>query len=246
MTGEAGSVAPPPPNQDDEQEELAPPALPPTVLNDAQLASALAQLAADHSEEGKRVFGAFRHHPKKRAYLVALALTGVKMRATSAAGVDRTLPFYWRQEDKPFRDAELEAIAMSSDVLEAEIHRRAVEGVVRATGWYKGKPGGLVREYSDLLLIFAAKGAMPDKYKDRLEVRGMFANLDMTKLSDEQIDRIANGESPLVVLGTAAAKRIANENENGLAVKIGTLPVETEAEGSPQHGLTALPADENA
>jgi len=34
--------------------------------------------------------------------------------------------------------------------------------------YYQGKPCGVVTEYSDTLLIFLMKGAMPEKYKDRV------------------------------------------------------------------------------
>ena len=37
----------------------------------------------------------------------------------------------------------------------------------RPAGWYKGKAGGTVREYSDLLLIFLLKGMRPEKYRER-------------------------------------------------------------------------------
>ncbi len=48
-----------------------------------------------------------------------------------------------------------------ADLLEAEAWRRAVEGVEKPVGWYKGKPGGYVREYSDTLLIFPLRGLRP-------------------------------------------------------------------------------------
>ena len=50
------------------------------------------------------------------------------------------------------------------------------------------------------LLIFLLKGALPDKYRERVDVRGTIANLDFSRLSDEQLDRIAAGEHPLAVL----------------------------------------------
>lgn len=58
--------------------------------------------------------------------------------------------------------------------------------------------------YSDTLLIFLLKGAIPEKYKDRIEVKGALANLDLTKLPNHLLDRIAKGEHPLEVLASAA------------------------------------------
>lgn len=59
-------------------------------------------------------------------------------------------------------------------------------------------------EYSDTLLIFLLKGAMPEKYTKRVELRGLFANLDMTKLPDAVVGRIAAGENPIQVVIEAA------------------------------------------
>ncbi len=43
-----------------------------------------------------------------------------------------------------------------------------MEGVEEPVRWYKGEAGGMVRKYSDVLLIFLLKGLRPDKYKDRV------------------------------------------------------------------------------
>lgn len=72
-------------------------------------------------------------------------------------------------------------------------------------GWHKGQPGGYVREYSDVLLIFLLKGLKPEKYRDRLELKGTLANLDMDRLPDEAIHRLARGEHPLAVLASLAS-----------------------------------------
>ena len=50
--------------------------------------------------------------------------------------------------------------------LEAEAKRRAVEGVEEPV-FYQGKQCGVIKRYSDALLMFLLKGAMPDKYKER-------------------------------------------------------------------------------
>ena len=75
-----------------------------------------------------------------------------------------------------------------------------MQGVRKPVGWYKGAAGGKVREYSDNLLMCLIKGARPEMYRERIEVRGMFANLDISRLPDELIERLANGENPISVL----------------------------------------------
>jgi hypothetical protein len=93
---------------------------------------------------------------------------------------------------------------MAAEALEAEAIRRGFEGVEEPVGWYKGQPGGYITRYSDTLLIFLLKGALPNKYKDRMEFRGGLANLNMDLLPDDVIERIASGEHPLSVLASWA------------------------------------------
>jgi hypothetical protein len=95
-----------------------------------------------------------------------------------------------------------EAEEATADKIEREAYRRAVLGVEKPTGWYQGKPGGVIREYSDTMAIFLLKGLRPEKYKERLEMKGALANLDMNLLPDEAIDRIANGEPVIAVLAS--------------------------------------------
>lgn len=61
-----------------------------------------------------------------------------------------------------------------------------------------------VREYSDILLIFLLKALRPDKYRERVEVRGSLASIDLNRLTDEQLARISAGDHPLSVIGGRA------------------------------------------
>ena len=94
--------------------------------------------------------------------------------------------------------------------------RRAVEGVEEPAGWYKGEPGGMVRRYSDTLLIFKLKGELPQKYADRVQLSGGLATLNMDALPDDLLERIARGEHPMSVLASAV--------ERGLSLKQLGLP----------------------
>ncbi len=89
---------------------------------------------------------------------------------------------------------------MAADVLEAEAHRRAVEGVEEPVGWYKGVAGGTVRRYSDVLLIFTLKGLLPDIYRERKDVQSVLTHVDVSQLPDELVARLAAGENPISVL----------------------------------------------
>ncbi len=137
----------------------------------------------------------------QRAFLAAYREMGVIKRACKVAGVGRRTHYAWMDANPQYREAFEAAKEDAADILEAEVYRRAVEGVEKPVGWYKGKPGGYVREYSDVLLMFQLKALRPEKYRERYEVRGTFANIDLNRLSDEQLARIAAGEHPFAVLG---------------------------------------------
>ena len=143
-----------------------------------------------------------RRHPKKRAFLAAFRESGNVRLACETAGVGRSSTYRWLDEDAEYREAFDLAKEDAADTLEAEAYRRAVRGVKKPVGWYKGEPGGQVTEYSDTLLIFLLKGARPEKYRERLELRGAIANLDMRMLPDALLARIAGGEHPLQVLAS--------------------------------------------
>ena len=145
-------------------------------------------------------------HPKKRRYLFALAESGSRTRAAEAAEVHPTILYtpQWKG-DGDFQECLQGVREVAADMLEDEARRRAVEGVLKPTGWYKGKRGGFVREYSDILLIVLLKALRPDQYKDRVELKGTLANIDMKQLPDDAVRRIAAGEHPMAVLGSLAA-----------------------------------------
>ena len=116
------------------------------------------------------------------------------VRAAELAGIAKQTIYtsQWR-EDTEFQAAYERAREMSAQVFEDEVVRRAVEGVEKPTGWYKGVAGGTVTEYSDNLLMFKLKQLKPE-YRDRLEVRSFnWSNLDMERLPDRIIARLAAG-----------------------------------------------------
>ena len=145
-------------------------------------------------------------HPRQKAFLVAYLETGNVSRACEVAKVGRSSHYRWLEQDPKYREAVVIAKECAGDALEAEAHRRAIEGVEEPVGWYKGKPGGVVRKYSDVLLIFLLKGLRPEKYRDRVELRGAISNIDLSRLDDETLGRIAAGEHPMSVLASWASE----------------------------------------
>ena len=75
-------------------------------------------------------FGKIRH-PKKRAFLAAMANTASVLRAAQIAGMDRDNHYIWKKKDPDYAAAYEIACMRGVDVLEAEAVRRAHEGVTK-------------------------------------------------------------------------------------------------------------------
>jgi hypothetical protein len=101
--------------------------------------------------------------------------------AAEGAGVDRSTPYEWRKEDEAFATAWDDAIEAGTDVLEDALLRRALT-------------------ISDTAAIFLLKARRPDKYRETAKVDGILKHIDLSKLTDAQLERLANGDDPLKVL----------------------------------------------
>ena len=93
----------------------------------------------------------------QQTFLAVYGKMGVIKRACKVAGVGRSSHYDWMEASAEYQEAFEEAQEDAADSLEAEVHRRAVKGVKKPVGWYKGVAGGDVREFSDLLLMFQLK-----------------------------------------------------------------------------------------
>jgi len=146
---------------------------------------------------------------KKRAFLAAFAEAGSIRAAARAAGVSERTPWNWLHRDdseagRVFQAAFDDAKRLAGNALEAEARRRATEGV-RRLRFYRGEPiidpetgrPYFEHEYSDVLLIFLLKGAMPEKYRERFqhEHRGLAESSRVRVIEDDDwygnSDRIA-------------------------------------------------------
>lgn len=108
-------------------------------------------------------------HAKRDAFLAAFAELGTLTHAARAADTDRSSHYYWMEHDPDYPALFVAAGAKANDSLEREAMRRAVDGVDKPV-YQGGKQVGTIREYSDTLLIFLMKGAIPGKYRDRVEI----------------------------------------------------------------------------
>jgi predicted DNA-binding transcriptional regulator AlpA len=74
-----------------------------------------------------------------------------------------------RTNDAAFASAWDEALTLGVEGLEDEARRRAYEGWLEPV-WNKGVECGVVRKFSDTLLIVLLKGHKPEKYRENARI----------------------------------------------------------------------------
>ena len=109
---------------------------------------------------------------KKAAFLEAYTESGNLSKAAEVVGINRASHYDWMRDDPQYPEAFAAAREQAIEIMEAELHRRAVEGVEEPVGWYQGEPGGTVRRYSDVLLMFLLKALKPSTYREKVEHTG--------------------------------------------------------------------------
>lgn len=101
-----------------------------------------------------------------------------------SVGVAYSAVMSLKQRDADFEAACDEALEEACDYLEAEMRRRAFQGVDEPV-FYQGEEVGAVRKYSDSLAIFLMKGYRRRKFGDKQEITGKdggaLAMVDETK-----------------------------------------------------------------
>jgi hypothetical protein len=85
--------------------------------------------------------------------------------------IKRATAYVHREQFKDFRAAWDSAIEDAVDAMEAEAQRRAVKGTQRPV-YQGGKKVGLIREYSDSLLMFLLKGRRRAVFGEQVEHSG--------------------------------------------------------------------------
>lgn len=127
----------------------------------------------------------------KPKFLEALRTAPSVSVAAAAAGINRSTAYDARKVDEAFAANWDEAIEHSIDAAEAELFRRAVQGV-RKPATVAGRRVEIT-EYSDTLLIFLLKSHRPERYRDT--TRSLNLNLtpeQLANLPDDELDRLIN------------------------------------------------------
>lgn len=130
-------------------------------------------------------------------WLEAFERFGTVMRACKETKIGRSTVYEWRQADEAFALAWADIEEATTEAMEREAYRRAVEGVTKPLV-SAGKLVTEVQEYSDTLLIFMLKSRRPEKYRDnfKIEHSGKIEHsvTELEALSDDDLlKRLAPG-----------------------------------------------------
>ena len=200
---------------------------------------------------GNSKAGAARRPRRKTVFLQALTETVNVTLACRRAGIPRRTAYDWREQDAAFAGRWDEALEEGIDLLEAELQRRAFEGVERPIT-YRGEQVGTWRYYSDALAMFLLKAHRPERYRGTL-LRPTFAEASAGRQGFEgQAEDKSADESETTDDGKARAYRdmmeriwAENREPSGTAV---TAPSYAKAsadqmEGGPEPSRAPPPPD---
>ncbi len=105
---------------------------------------------------------------RQRAFLREFRKCGIVGKSCELARMGRSTFDGWMREDERFQRLYAAALDHAADLLEWEARRRAEHGWDEPV-FQRGGQVGVIRKYSDNLMITLLKGMKPDVYKDRTE-----------------------------------------------------------------------------
>lgn len=132
------------------------------------------------------------------AFLVQFAATGSVTKSVEAvSSPDDKLTYErvrrWLAEDETFRGMYADARLKFAESLELEAHRRGVQGIARSI-YFQGEVVGTERQYSDTLLLALLKANLPDKYRDRVDIK-VDVQRELQRIADELGVPLADAEA---------------------------------------------------
>ena len=123
---------------------------------------------------------------RRGAFLEALRERGVVSVAAAEAGISRAQAYRAREKSPAFRAAWRAALEEALDLLESEARRRALEGWDKPV-FYQGKQIGVVREYSDQLLMFLLQAYRPAKFRERVSGNEEVPTIRIVQFGGERV-----------------------------------------------------------
>lgn len=106
-------------------------------------------------------------------FIASLTVDPNVSKAAAVAGVSRMHVYRMKEEIPIFSELWEEAVEISTDALETEARRRALEGVEEPV-YYEGISVGTVRVYSDKLMALLLRAHRPKQYAERSILEGTF------------------------------------------------------------------------
>lgn len=106
---------------------------------------------------------------QQQAFLRTLMEGWTASRAALAAGAPRVTFYKLRENDERFAAAWDAAVDAGTDTMEDEAARRGTEGYDKPV-FYKGTKVAMVREHSDMLLMFMLNGRRPEKFRQNVKL----------------------------------------------------------------------------
>jgi hypothetical protein len=130
--------------------------------------------------------------PLKDRFIEELREGSTPAKAARAAGISRALAYEWREEDRVFDKAWIDAVAEGVDKLEDEAFRRAHDGYSSSKRY--DKEGNLIGEsvdYSDALLALLLKVRRPEVFNRPVETVSSRVNVRVSlKEAQERLERL--------------------------------------------------------
>jgi len=141
----------------------------------------------------------------KALFCRVMAQCGHVAQSAKAAGIHKSTVYTWRLADEDFAVKWKAAKATYElgliNELEIEARRRAVDGIVRPI-FYRGKEVGVIREFSDRLLVFLLGGLDP-RYREQnhkvdksvhstqtIEHKDATGDLDYSRLTTDELQEL--------------------------------------------------------
>ncbi len=121
------------------------------------------EVSSTHGETAKK--------RRQAAFLEAYITCGTITHAARIAKIAKQTHYDWIRKDNKYQTAFAEAEVAATDTLIQEARRRAIQGVSEPV-LYKGEVVKTISKYSDALLMFLLKGALPEVFRERYEISG--------------------------------------------------------------------------
>ena len=137
-------------------------------------------------------------------------------KAAKRAGYSHRCAYLYRDRDPAFAEAWNDAYEAGTDLMEDELHRRAVTGV-REPILYQGVVVKYVRRYSDSLLLAGLKCRRPDKWRENYHIT-----------HDHQIGLHVRVEQDVALVGRKLQEAL--ERSEGVTVDQPALPAPGESD----------------